>query len=99
MKPSAAPELWCDKIIVVASAAIANAPATPVQSAQRASDRSTSTRGERASRRAPRILSRISAAALRVNVIASTASGASTVASNARQRWIRSSVFPEPAGA
>ncbi len=42
---------------------------------------------------------RISPAALRVNVIASTRSGRSTTASSASRRWIRSSVLPEPAGA
>src|SRR5215467_1086549 len=45
------------------------------------------------------ILERISAAALRVNVIATTACGVSTVPSSLRNRWISSSVFPEPAGA
>jgi hypothetical protein len=42
---------------------------------------------------------RISAAALMVNVIAAISSGRSTRASSARKRWMRSSVFPEPAGA
>src|SRR5438045_3551837 len=42
---------------------------------------------------------RISAAALMVNVMAAISSGRSTRASSARNRWMRSSVFPEPAGA
>src|SRR6476469_4340593 len=41
----------------------------------------------------------ISPAALRVNVIATTSSGASTRDSRVRKRWINSSVLPDPAGA
>ena len=42
---------------------------------------------------------RISPTAFRVKVMASISSGLSTVASRVRKRCIRSSVFPEPAGA
>src|SRR5258708_23014157 len=41
----------------------------------------------------------MSAAALIVNVMAAISSGRSTRPSSARKRWMRSSVFPEPAGA
>ena len=41
----------------------------------------------------------ISAAALRVKVMATTSSGCSAKASSASMRWVRSSVLPEPAGA
>jgi hypothetical protein len=40
MKPKAALELGCDKIITVETAAMASAPAMPAQRAQRASGRS-----------------------------------------------------------
>ena len=50
-------------------------------------------------RSASRMRLRISAAALRVNVMASSDSGRSTTASNARKRCVSSSVLPEPAGA
>ena len=43
--------------------------------------------------------SRISAAALRVKVIASTSSGSSTQASNASRRQVSTVVLPDPAGA
>ena len=42
---------------------------------------------------------RISAAAFRVKVMATTASGCSTCPSSVRNRWMSNSVFPEPAGA
>src|SRR5258708_16738802 len=53
----------------------------------------------RARRSASNTRWRISAAALMVKVIAAISSGCFTPASSARKRWIRSSVFPEPAGA
>src|SRR5438309_5466980 len=40
----------------------------------------------------------ISPAAFRVKVIATIDSGLWTIASSLKNRWIRSSVFPEPAG-
>ena len=43
--------------------------------------------------------SRISAAALRVKVMATISSGSFTVPSIARKRWTSSVVFPDPAGA
>ena len=55
--------------------------------------------GLRAAARAAITRRRISAAALRVKVIAVISSGRCTIDSNTRNRWMRSSVLPEPAGA